>query len=99
MILQQGVGSYEIDVKVTGLLSPDEALSYPLSEIERVKMSKLSENYIDGDPGQVLDGIVELANRYDTPEIGIVTNCYSFDHRVRSYELVAEAFNLPTQTK
>ena len=81
---------------MSGLLSPEEALAYPLSEIERVNISKLSENYIDGDPAQVLEGIVELANKYDTPEIGIVTNCYSFDHRVRSYELVAEAFNLPT---
>ncbi len=95
-ILQQGIDRHAVDVKLSGLLSPEEALAYPLSEIERVNISKLSENYIDGDPAQVLEGIVELANKYDTPEIGIVTNCYSFDHRVRSYELVAEAFNLPT---
>ena len=35
-----------------------------------------------------------VADRYGTRDIGIVTNCCSFESRVSSYELVAEGFGL-----
>ena len=38
--------------------------------------------------------ILDAAKRYNTTDINIVTNCYYFEDRVRSYELVAEAFDL-----
>ena len=41
--------------------------------------------------------IEELADAYATNDLGIVTICYDFADRVRSYELVAEAFGLDKQ--
>lgn len=78
----------------TGLLPPEEAAELPLRETERAALSQLSTHYIDGDPGQVRDGILDAAARYGTTDIGIVTNCYAFGDRARSYELVAGAFSL-----
>ena len=77
-----------------GLLPPDEASSYPLTDAERAALETLSANYIDGDPKQVRRGIIAAAERYGTGDIGIVTNCFSFEARARSYDLVAGAFNL-----
>ena len=78
----------------TGLLPPDEAAELPLRETERAALSQLSTHYIDGDPGQVREGILDASARYGTADIGIVTNCFAFRDRARSYELVAGAFNL-----
>ena len=49
---------------------------------------------IDGSPEHVHARIVEVAATYGTRDVGIVTNCFAFEHRVRSYELVARAFGL-----
>ena len=57
-------------------------------------MAQSTQSYIEGDPNQVRDGIIASAERYQTADIGIVTNCYYFDHRVRSYELVAGAMGI-----
>ena len=81
----------------SGLLPPEEAAEYPLRETERAALSQLSVNYIDGDPDTVRDGIVNAADRYGTADIGIVTNCFAFEDRARSYELVAGAFRLQTR--
>ncbi len=65
-----------------------------MSETERHRMETLTRSYIDGDPLQVRNQLVEVANKYGTIDIGLVTNCYSFKDRIRSYELIAETFNL-----
>ena len=79
----------------SGLLPPEEAAEYPLSDTERAALAQLSGNYIDGDPDTVRDGILHAADRYGTTDIGIVTNCFAFEDRARSYALVAAAFDLP----
>ena len=38
--------------------------------------------------------MLAVAATYGTTDVGVVTNCYAFADRVRSYELVAEAFGL-----
>lgn len=78
----------------SGLLAPDEALALPLSDLERDAMADMASSYIDGDPEQVCRQIVTTANRYGTTNIGIVTNCFAFKDRTRSYELVARALNM-----
>ena len=54
----------------------------------------MKQSYIDGDPAQVKERIEQLADAYQTTDIGIVTICYDFADRVRSYELIAQAFAL-----
>lgn len=79
-----------------GLLPPEEAIDWPLDEPARAYMEQSTSSYIEGDPEQVRDGILAAAERYQTPDIGIVSNCYYFKHRVRSYRLVAEAMGVGT---
>ena len=77
-----------------GLLPPEEALAYPLSEEVRRAAEESGRGAIDGDPELVKAGILKAAENYGTTDVGVVTNCYAFEDRVRSYELVAEAFGL-----
>ena len=58
----------------------------------RQYIESLKPAYVDGTPERVLDRIVSIASDYGTTDVGIVTNCYNFEHRVRSYRLIAEAF-------
>ena len=77
-----------------GLLSPEKASTYPVPDIAQQYIDSLKPNYTDGNPDQVKQGIIETAGRYGTNDVGIVTNCYYFEHRVRSYELLADAFGI-----
>ena len=77
-----------------GLLPPEEAVDWPLDDNARDYMAQSTQSYIEGDPTEVRDGILASAERYQTSDIGIVTNCYYFKDRVRSYELVAEAMGV-----
>ncbi len=77
-----------------GLLPPEEAIDWPLDERTRAYMAQSTQSYIEGDPGQVREGILASAERYQTADIGIVSNCYHFEDRARSYELVARAMGV-----
>ncbi|HEX6036570.1 MAG TPA: hypothetical protein VFZ20_00990, partial [Longimicrobium sp.] len=50
---------------------------------------------IAGDPAQVRDELHRVAARYGLDELMIVTVTHDWPSRVRSYELIAEAMNLP----
>ncbi|HEY8694753.1 MAG TPA: LLM class flavin-dependent oxidoreductase, partial [Chloroflexota bacterium] len=78
----------------TGLLPPDQASSYDLSDFERAHLERFTSGYLDGDPRQARDNLLEAAERYGTTDVSIVTNAYRFEDRLRSYELVAEAMGL-----
>jgi len=77
-----------------GLLPPEEAAAYPLTEEAKQYVESYSRGYRDSTPEQVRDWMVEAADRYQTRDVGVVTNCYSFEARVRSYRLLAEAFGI-----
>ena len=53
------------------------------------------ERMIVGSPLTVRDRIDELLDRSGADEVMAMTNVHGFDDRVRSYELLAEAFSLP----
>jgi len=77
-----------------GVPTIEEALAYPYRPDERLYIAQLKEHYVDGDPQQVKEKIEALAEVYQLTDFSIVTICYSFADRVRSYELVAEAFGI-----
>ena len=56
-------------------------------------MKSFRKRYIDGNPKQVAKKILNVANKYKTNEIAIVTNAYSHEARVQSYTLIANEFN------
>ena len=77
-----------------GMISPEEAIDWPLDDQAKAYMEESSKGQIEGDPDQVREGILTAAERYQTADIGIVTNCYYFDQRKRSYKLVAQAMGV-----
>jgi hypothetical protein len=78
--------------------SVDTALAYRYSPQELAYITEFSRAYIDGNPQQVKAGLESIAEQYQTTDISIVTICYGFAERVRSYELVADVCGLKPQT-
>lgn len=79
---------------VEGLLPPEEVDEYTMTDEVRRFMEEWSKCSIDGDPRQVRERLLAVAELYGTKDIGLVTNCYAFEDRARSYELLAEVFGL-----
>ncbi len=81
-----------------GIISPvpsvEEALAYPYSDAERARIAYNRRRQIVGTPEQVKARLLELGARYGVDEFVIVSICYDFAARKRSYELIAEAFSL-----
>jgi luciferase family oxidoreductase group 1 len=77
-----------------GVPSLETTELYPYSEHELAYIRQFSASYIDGEAQQVKAGLEAVSASYRTNDIGIVTICYDFADRVRSYELVAEACGL-----
>ena len=84
--LQLGVGP--------GMIPPEEASVFPLTEEQRAFLARFSSREIDGDPETVREGILQAAEDFGSTDIGIVTNCYRFEDRARSLQLVAEAMGV-----
>jgi luciferase family oxidoreductase group 1 len=74
------------------------AEAYPYRAEELAYIAQFSQYYLDGTPSQVKERLLAVAQRYQTTDLGIVTICYSFEARVRSYELLAEACGLKPVT-
>ena len=58
-------------------------------------MDKLNKYSIQGTPDLVRDQILETAKIYGTTDVSIATNCHYFQDRIRSFTLIAKAFDLP----
>lgn len=76
----------------TYIPSPDEALSYPYNEGERDLVKYNRQRRFVGDPETVHSGITRLAQQTGADELMIVSMVYDHAERVKSYELLAEAF-------
>ena len=77
----------------SGLKPPEEATQINLTFQEKLYLEQSTQSFIEGDPSQVEIGILKSSERYETNEIGIVTNCYYFEDRLKSYELVSKIFH------
>jgi luciferase family oxidoreductase group 1 len=75
--------------------SPEEALAYPYTQEDRVLIRGIASRGITGTPTQVKLGLERLAADYGAEEVIALTITYDFQARLRSYELLAEAFRLP----
>jgi alkanesulfonate monooxygenase SsuD/methylene tetrahydromethanopterin reductase-like flavin-dependent oxidoreductase (luciferase family) len=76
--------------KRAGLLPPEEAMAYEYSPEELAYLKQYRRTAVVGDRERVRVKLQEVAETYETMDLAIVTNCYSFADRVRSFELVAE---------
>jgi luciferase family oxidoreductase group 1 len=86
-----------------GLTAPvptiEEAESYPYTAQDRELVAHNRERCVWGTAGKVRDGLVALAERYGVGEVVVLTICPRFEARLRSYELLAGAFDLAPCTE
>lgn len=76
------------------LASPEEASARVLSPHEQAFSQKLLRHAVVGTAEQVKTRLDELAKRLDLDELVIVTWTYDAAPRMRSYELLAQAYGL-----
>jgi luciferase family oxidoreductase group 1 len=74
--------------------SPEEALAYPYTEIERRFVEHSRRRQIVGTPDTVKAGLEALAETYGVDEIVVLTITHDFAARKHSYTLLADAFGL-----
>lgn len=78
------------------LVTPEEADAYPYSDVERDAIVRLRAKAIVGTADTVVARLRELAARFDLDELVIVTWTHDPAARHRSYELLAQEFDLRT---
>ncbi len=74
--------------------SVEEAESHPYSDAERARLSHSSRRLVVGAPEQVRAALLAVASEYRADELALLTLVHDPAARLRSYELVAEAFAL-----
>jgi luciferase family oxidoreductase group 1 len=81
------------------LPSPKEALAYSYTPAERRLADAYHSMQVIGDPRTVRARIEELAEHTAADEVMVTTNVYDHAERLRSYERLAEAFDIATPGK
>jgi alkanesulfonate monooxygenase SsuD/methylene tetrahydromethanopterin reductase-like flavin-dependent oxidoreductase (luciferase family) len=76
------------------LASPEEAAAYPYSPIDRDRIKARRERLFVGTPATVRERLAPLIAATKADELMITTMIYDHAARRRSYELLAEAFEL-----
>jgi luciferase family oxidoreductase group 1 len=74
------------------LASPEEAAAYPYAEIDRERIARHRERLVVGGIESVKSRLTALIEATRADELMITTMAYDHAARLRSYELLAEAF-------
>ncbi|WP_329117685.1 LLM class flavin-dependent oxidoreductase [Streptomyces sp. NBC_01465] len=75
--------------------TPEEAAAYTFSAMEQEFADSWLSNVIKGTADEVRSGLDDLQKRTGADELMITANAHGGDVRLRSYELIADAYNLP----
>lgn len=75
--------------------SPEEAEAYDFSPMEREFVDGWLSNVVHGTADEVRGGLDDLAKRTGADELMITANAHGGDARLRSYDLIADAYGLP----
>ena len=73
-----------------------EAQAYPYSPRERMQVAETRGRVMTGAPETLRARLCALAGRTGADEIMVTTMVHGQDERLRSYELLAQAFGLPS---
>ncbi len=80
--------------KVEGIPPVEEAMSYPYTPQEAAFIDDRAYQSAIGTPQQVKDKLDTLKAEYKVDEIMTLTITYDFEDRIRSYEMLAEVYDL-----
>jgi luciferase family oxidoreductase group 1 len=83
----------------TPLPTPEEAAEHVFTPFEKELLRSWEAPLIVGNPDEVREGLDELAAQTGVDELMITTMVYGHADRLRSYELVAEAWDLAGATR
>ena len=72
----------------------EEALAYSLSAEEQTMMRGIEQRSIVGTPAQVRGRLLRLGEEHGVDDFVILTITHDYADRVKSYRLLAEAFDL-----
>ncbi|MET9497713.1 LLM class flavin-dependent oxidoreductase [Streptomyces sp. NPDC006552] len=75
--------------------TPEEAEAYPFNEMEQDFIRSWNANVIHGSVDEVRTGLDDLHKRTGADELMLTANAHSGEVRLRSYELIADAYGLP----
>jgi luciferase family oxidoreductase group 1 len=78
------------------LASPEEAAAYPYAPVDRQRIARQRERVVVGNIDRVKTRLLALAEATRADELMITTMVYDHAARRHSYELLAEAFDLPS---
>lgn len=86
----------EKGVKSGGLPSVETALNYSYSAYDLFRIQENRKKVLVGNPQQVKEQILTLAEKYRTNEIMIVVPIHDFDKKLNTFRLLSQEFNLQT---
>ncbi|MHB9861497.1 LLM class flavin-dependent oxidoreductase [Streptomyces sp. YIM S03343] len=98
-VLATGVSMVRLRTGRPGLFpAPEEAEAYEreLTEMEREFVTSWTANIVHGTADEVRAGLDELQKRTGADELMLTTHAHRGELRLRSFELVADAYGLPT---
>jgi luciferase family oxidoreductase group 1 len=75
--------------------TPEQAEAYPFSDQERRVAEGWTASHVIGSPERVRAQLVELLDRTGADELMVTTMVHGPDDRIRSFQLLAEALDLP----
>lgn len=74
--------------------SVETAMNYPYTEYDLQRIRFGRRRRIAGTPEQVKRQLLDIGERFNAEELLIVTPVHDFEARLRSYRLIAQAFDL-----
>ena len=80
---------FNITGRATGIPSPEDAANYLYQADEAAFIKQYKRVCVDGAPEQVKEGLENIAEMYQTPDLSVVTITHGLADRVHSYELLA----------
>ncbi|MFE3283182.1 alkanal monooxygenase, partial [Streptomyces sp. NPDC059233] len=77
--------------------TPEEAAAYAFTPLEREFVDGWMANVVHGSAEEVREGLDGLAKRTGADELMLTANAHGGEARLRSYELVADAYGMPVR--
>ena len=74
--------------------SYEEACAYPYTEADRRRIAHNRRRLVLGTPATVRDQLLALQREFEADELMVITITGDYVSRLKSYELLAGAFNL-----
>jgi luciferase family oxidoreductase group 1 len=81
-------------IEMQFLPSVQTAIHYPYSEMDLLHIQQSRQRRIIGTPAQVKDRLLQMGSDFNVSEILINSPIHDPQARIRSYELIAEAFGM-----